>query len=422
MHIHTCSSSKLKSVNELRPIAITPIPSLICESLVFKWAYADIAPRIDPQQFGNIKSTSTTHCLISLLDYIYRCLEKRKTAVTLTFVDFTKAFDLVNHTIIIEKAIKLGMRASLVQWLSDFLSKRQQAVRFRSATSTPQALTCGVPQGTKMGPLCFLILINDALRDTNLRWKYVDDSTIAVDVDTTNPDFSQLQDSINKLQQWTIANDVTINATKTVVMHINLGKNKTTPPDITLGPDILRVVSSSKLLGVTIDNELNWKAHVSNVTKCASYRLYLLRRLKSLGLPPSELKSIFSLFILPSLTYASPAWSSSLSRTQKDSLEKIQKRACKIILGNTYTSYEAALDTLNIPTLSETYNINLASFGRKLMSHPVLRGLLPPPLSPPRRVTRHQNILQPLRARTLRYKNSPIPAMVNILNNDSHTH
>ena len=221
-------SSQPKSLNELRPIAITPIPSLICESFVFNWAYADIAPHIDPQQFGNIKSTSTTHCLISLLDYIYRCLEKRKTAVTLTFVDFTKAFDLVNHTIIIEKAIKLGMRASLVQWLSDFLSKRQQAVRFRSATSTPQALTCGVPQGTKMGPLCFLTLINDSLGDINLRWKFVDDSTIAADINRTNPDFNQLQYTINKLQLCTIANDGTINTTKIVEMHNNLEPDKTT--------------------------------------------------------------------------------------------------------------------------------------------------------------------------------------------------
>ena len=205
-------------------------------------------------------------------------------------------------------------------------------------------------------------------------------------------------------------------------MHINLAKTGTTPSDITLGPDILRVVSSAKLLGVTIDDELNWKTHVSNVIKSASYRLYLLRRLKSLGLPPPELKSIFSLFILPKITYASPAWSSSLSNTQKDSLEKVQKRACKIILGSTYTSYDAALQALNMPPLCNVFHSNLERFGRKLLNHPLHRHLLPPPNPKAHRDTRHHNVLVPFRARTERYKHSPIPTIVNILNNPPPPH
>ena len=89
------------SLNELRPIAITPIPSLICEGFVFNRAYTDIARSIDPLQFGNMKSSSTTHCLVSLLDYIYHTLDSRRSvSVALAFVDFTKAFDLVNHNVV----------------------------------------------------------------------------------------------------------------------------------------------------------------------------------------------------------------------------------------------------------------------------------------------------------------------------------
>ncbi len=290
------------SLNQLRPIAITPLPSLVCESFVFDWAYADIAKFLDPQQFGNIRTSSTTHCLVSFLDFIYRNLERRKTSVSLAFVDFTKAFDLVNHTTIVKKAIHLGLRGPLVSWLTEFLHGRRQVVRYKGATSTSQPLTCGVPQGTRMGPLCFLILINDALRDTEARWKYVDDSTIGVSIDNTAPDFSTLQDSLNHLQEWATVNDVTINHEKTVVMHIHLGTDTIPPPVITLGPDTLRVVKVTKLLGVLLDSNLTWDSHVNAIIKASSYRLYLLRRLKSFDLPPLELKNIYSLFIWPKLT------------------------------------------------------------------------------------------------------------------------
>ncbi|XP_050721171.1 uncharacterized protein LOC127001045 [Eriocheir sinensis] len=98
-------TSTPQSLSDYRPIAITPIPSLLCEGFIFRWAYTHLAPLMDQQQFGNIKSSSTTHCLIDLLDYVYRNLEKRKTSVALTFVDFRKAFDLVHHTTVITKAI-----------------------------------------------------------------------------------------------------------------------------------------------------------------------------------------------------------------------------------------------------------------------------------------------------------------------------
>ena len=126
------------------------------------------------------------------------------------------------------------------------------------AVSTFQSLTCGVPQGTKMGPLCFLMLINDALRETPARWKYVDDSTIGISFNNSAPNYTALQDLLNSLQNWATNNHVTINHTKTMVMHINLSSDIVPPPSITLGPNTLQVVDSTKLLGVTIDNKLNY--------------------------------------------------------------------------------------------------------------------------------------------------------------------
>ena len=409
------------SLNELRPIAITPIPSLICEGFVFDRAYADIAESIDSQQFGNMKSSSTTHCLVSLLDFIYHTLDnQRSVSVALTFVDFSKAFDLVNHNVVLKKAIDLGLRPILISWLADFLSERHQAVRFRGAISTCQPLTCGVPQGTKMGPLCFLVLINDALRDTGSRWKYVDDSTIGMKVVNKghNTSYSDLQDNLNNLQEWTTNNSVTINHSKTVVMHINFGATRLDPPLITLGTDTLEVVKSTKLLGITIDDQLKWDNHINTIIKSSTYRLHLLHRLKSLGLPAEELKNVYNTFILPKLTYASPAWSCSLNISQRKVLERVQKRACKIILWSDYDGYDDALHKLNLPRLETQYQDLTRQFGQKLLSNPRHRNLLPPDNPPPVRAARHHNRLQHnRRGKTERYRTSAIPTIVKMINN-----
>ena len=406
-----------QSFNDLRPVAITPIPSLICEDFVFDWSYSKIIKHIDPQQFGNIKATSTTHYLVNFLEFIHSNLDKRDTSLALAFVDFRKAFDLVDHTVVITKAIKLGLHPDLISWLADFLSGRQQAVRYQGSVSSLRQLTCGVPQGTKMGPLCFLIMINDALTDTIHRWKYVDDCTLGITVNNRAPNYTSLQDSLDKLQAWTQSNSVTINHTKTVVMHVCTAKTAVPPPQLSIGPHSLQVVNTFKLLGVGLDDHLSWSQHVASVVKAASYRLFMLRRLKSLGTQAEELKGVYISFILPKLMYASPAWSSSLNSTQLHQLERVQKRACRVILGPAYVDYAHALTTLSLTTLAARYERALSSFGRGLLRTSRHRHFLPPAAPPPSRTTRNPNVLVPPKApRTDRYKRSAIPTIIKGIN------
>ncbi|XP_076033182.1 uncharacterized protein LOC143020617 [Oratosquilla oratoria] len=406
-----------QSLSDLRPIAITPIPSLICEDLVFNSVYSNIKHSIDAQQFGNMKSSSTTHCLIDLLNFLHSNLDKRNTSLAVTFVDFRKAFDLVDHNVVLSKAIQLGIQPHLIAWLADFLTGRRQAVRYQGSTSPLLPLTCGVPQGTKMGPLCFLILINDALMDTPHRWKYVDDSTIGIPINTRRPDYAPLQNTLNKLMMWTENNNVTINTNKTVVMHFCTSTQAVPPPQLSLGPHPLQLVQSTKILGITLDAQLNWNQHITNIVRTASYKLYMLSRLKSLGTPTSELQEVYKTFILPTLMYASPAWCSSLTLTQRQKLERVQKRACRIILGVEYSSYDHALTTLTLSRVSQRHGEALRKFGESLLSHPRHRHLLPPDAPPTRHATRHINRLIPIKApRTDRYKNSAIPSIVHIIN------
>ncbi|XP_076035742.1 uncharacterized protein LOC143021860 [Oratosquilla oratoria] len=253
---------------------------------------------------------------------------KRNTSLALTFIDFRKAFDLVDHINILRKSIEIGLHPNLVTWLSNFFSEHRQCVRFKGSISTPQRLTCGVPQGAKMESLCFLMLINDALAESSHHWKYVDGSTVNITVDNTAPDYSSLQATLDKVQAWTTDNHLIIKSIKTVTMHFFTSKKDVPASNVTISTQSLHVVKSTKLLGITIDD---WKQRVTNTVRAASYRPYMQRRLRSLGTPDKELKNIYSTFILPNFCYASPAWIPSINLTQEQQLQRIKKRACKII-------------------------------------------------------------------------------------------
>ncbi|XP_076036802.1 uncharacterized protein LOC143022465 [Oratosquilla oratoria] len=210
--------------------------------------------------------------------------------------------------------------------------------------------------------------------------------------------------------------NVTVNHSKTVVMHVCTSKQAVAPHQLSLGSHSLQVVQYAKLLGITLDDHLNCNQHTNNI-RTASYKLYMLRRLRSLGTPSPDLKGVYTTFVLPTLMYASPAWSSSLNITQRSKLERVQRRACRIILGGQYEGYEHALTTLSLPIVSVKHSEAVSKFGQDLMFHPRHRHFLPPDTTTTRHATRHPNKIKPIRApRTDRYKNSTIPSIVRTIN------
>ena len=140
------------------------------------WVIDDIGHVIDKRQFGNVAGVSTNHYLVNLIHYLHIGAEESRNTGRVVLTDFSKAFDLVDHTILIHKIILMGVRKNIIPWICDFLHNRQQCVRFNNVLSQDIQLTAGVPQGTKLGPIGFQILINDAASDAECEyWKYVDD-------------------------------------------------------------------------------------------------------------------------------------------------------------------------------------------------------------------------------------------------------
>ena len=173
---------------------------------------------IDPQQFGSLKGTSTTYCLLDILHNWLSSLDCPGKFVRVCFLDFSKAFNHIDHTILVTKLIHLGW---LISWICSFLSGRRQAVKLLDSISEWMPVHAGVPQGTKLGPILFLIMINDLAIHSPLRsshWKYVDDVTIS-EV-TSLGEASSLQNGINCISQWPQQNNMNLNPKKCKIMTI----------------------------------------------------------------------------------------------------------------------------------------------------------------------------------------------------------
>ena len=193
--------------------------------------------------------------------------------------DFRKAFDLIDHHVLARKLSSYDIPRLILCWIIDFLMDRKQRVKLsRDCFSEWEAVPAGVPQGTKMGPWLFLIMINDlSVADTTL-WKYVDDTTIAESV--SKNEISSIQSRVDELVRQSEADGFQLNKSKCKELRISFSRSQSTVDHITINDKQIEVVSSAKLLGVVVSDNLRWNAHVDSICKKAATRLYFLKQLR----------------------------------------------------------------------------------------------------------------------------------------------
>ena len=243
--------------DHLRPISLTPILSKFAEEFVAEQHLKPaILVKIDENQFGTIPNSSTTYALISMLPPWNRSTDANGSTNRIILFDFRKAIDLIDHSILLKNLAKYDIPKTTLLWILDFITDRRKRVKLGDdCFSEWKTVPAGVPQGTKLGPWLFLVMMNDldVMGDVNL-WKYVDDSTLSEVIDKHST--SAMQDYVNEFALKFTANNTQLKESKCKELRIGFSTTKTDFDAIIINDREIEVVPQAKLLGLTISNDL----------------------------------------------------------------------------------------------------------------------------------------------------------------------
>ena len=363
------------SFNNYRPISVLSVFSKILERLFYNRLYDYLSKEriLYDNQFGFRKSFSTQLALSLLLDKISNAMDNGEFVVGV-FLDFSKAFDTVNHNILFEKLFHYGIRGVPLLWLQSYLNDRKQYVIYDGIRSPLQRISCGVPQGSILGPLLFLLYINDLPNICNNAFMYMfaDDSNLFL----TGKNLREMESNINReltiLSDWLKSNKLSLNIKKTHYILFHPGRKK--PPfklNIKIEDNSIDSVQHTKFLGVIIDSQLSFKEHVNFVKSKISKNLGIIYRAKKF-LSHECLVSLYYSFIYPYLVYCVCVWGNA-GLTTVLPIVALQNRIVKtIVSASKFTSPHPLYKHLNILKFSDIYDLNVLIFTYKFKN-----GMLP---------------------------------------------
>jgi hypothetical protein len=341
------------SCGNYRPISILSCLPKLFESLVYPHLYNHFIKIISNSQHGFVKNRSTLSNLLLYKNYLCKAFASGG-QVDAVYLDFSKAFDKVNHYLLCLKLAHYGIHGCLLRWIKSYLDKRLQLVTAKGYSSSPITVTSGVPQGSHLGPLLFVVFIND-LTDclTCPALLYADDLKIFTNIENSSQT-AAIQNDLEMVSQWCRSNDMKLNVDKCCVISFTRKKKKIIQSYL-INDRVLIRVESIKDLGVIFDEQLSFRPHYDHITKKGRQLLgFILRTTKAFKKPQSTLGLFFSL-VRSIVEYCCPVWSP-YYKVHVDNLERIQKRCLRSLsykcsAGRCLKDYNAGLSKFGVLSL-----------------------------------------------------------------------
>ena len=368
------NSGSTAVMKNYRPVSLLPVFSKILERIVYNRLFHYLIKHsiLHPSQYGFQKHLSTEQAILELQDRLLDILNNKECCIGI-FMDLSKAFDTLDHRILLKKLSHYGIRGIALDWFQNYLSDRCQYVSINGTSSEQLPITCGVPQGSILGPLLFLIYINDLplVSKRAVTVLFADDTNALYTGKTYDELIHVVCNDLSSLSDWFKCNKLALNESKTKYMIFHTRYNK--PPEnfvITLNGVTLERVEITKFLGVLIQENLNWKAHIDYVCNKIAKSIAILAKLKHY-VPRYVLLIIYKSLCLSHMLYALSVWGgSSLSSLKR--LNTLQKKGIRHVCNAKYNSHTSVLfKQCNVLKLSDMFKIQCC----KLM-YKKRRGLL----------------------------------------------
>ena len=435
-----------KNLSEIRNISGLLNFDKIMEKMLSELMISDMRLKMDPSQYGNERGVSLQHYLIDMVHRILSALDNNSKgdifAVVVSLIDWNNAFPRQCPKLGIQSFIHNGVRPALIPVLVNFFQDRQMKVRWHGCESTSRIINGGGPQGATFGLLEYLSQSNNCADnvDPSDRFRFLDDLSvleivnlltigissfnikqqIPSDIPNHNqyipPENLQTQEWLNTINDWTMQHKMKINEKKTKTMIFNYTENYQCTTRLKINDVPIDVINSTKLLGTILSSDLSWDLNTSALVKKANARMELLRKVASFGTGVEDLKTVYIVYIRSLLEQSATVWHSSLTEENRSDLERVQKSAVKVILGNKYEDYQKALSKLDLENLNDRRDILCRNFALKSTKNPRTKKMFPVNEKTHTMKSRKPEKFKVFHANTSRYQNSSIIYMQKLLN------
>ena len=343
-------SKDRQDVRNYRPVSLLSVVSKLAERCVYNSVYSVVCNKLSSAQHGFLSGKSTTTQLVQYVDSLLESLENCNQSDVI-YIDFAKAFDSVPHNLLINKLKCYGITGKLLNWMESYLNNRIQRVVINGSTSQWLPVKAGVPQGSILGPLMFLLYINDLPKvvENSSIAMYADDAKIFIESKSIN-DCLKLQNDIDAVSHWCKVNQMNFNVSKCKVLTVCRKENPYLF-EYKINDVILDSVNEIKDLGIIIEDKLSWHNNVNDIISKANRVMGLIKRTVGYEVDEKVKLQLYISLVRSKLEYCTQVWGG-MTKSDNLKIERIQRSATRYILNFPDLNYKERLCKLNLLPLT----------------------------------------------------------------------